>query len=45
MTKIKKLAVIVAVVFVTAFCAGWAIFQAVADYTTQQLEAKNQNGN
>ena len=39
MTKIKKLAVIAAVVFASAFCAGWAIFEAVADYTAQQLEA------
>ena len=39
MSKLKKAAVILAVTFVAAIGAGWAIFDAVADYTAAQLEA------
>lgn len=39
MTKIKKIAVILAVVFVAAFCAGWAICEVVADMTRATVEA------
>lgn len=42
MTKIKKGALILAVVFVAAIGAGWAIFDAVADMVQETLEANNE---